>query len=526
MWLWIACSEPDPGAVKDPAWSLAVPGGETETAEPTGAEDTGRAPDSEPAPHSGSPADTADTACRELPFYADADGDGYGDAGAQVAACSCPEGHVDNRDDCNDHSALAYPGGEPACDGVDNDCDGVVEDCRRWVGDHDATEADASLTGVAGNWLGVCDLDADGAADIVTGQADDSGTAYVFSIPSSGTTVDATDVLATVEGATSGEGLAGQGACLRDLTGDGLDELALDRESGAVILAGPLGGATTSGAAVTVLDSGHAFAALDHDGDGDHELAVGAYDDDTTGNQEGAVRLFDGLASSLGDGDAAATRYGTTRAYLGATITNLGDIDGDGNEDLAAGATGVSTSGTDGAVWAWLGPLRDVLEGESSADLRVSSTAAGGLGAAIDGAGDVDGDGTADLVVAGDRQVLAFAGPVPLGDLDETDAIGVLDGFDLQGVATADSDGDGASDLWVGQPSGSRVSVAYLFYGPVAGALAAADASFVSYGYYDHFGTAVASLGDVDGSGTDEVAVANPARSGSADVYLFYGGAL
>lgn len=37
-------------------------------------------------------------------------------------------------DDCNDASALAYPGATEACDGVDNDCNGVIDDEYRYYG--------------------------------------------------------------------------------------------------------------------------------------------------------------------------------------------------------------------------------------------------------------------------------------------------------------------------------------------------------------------------------------------------------
>ena len=56
-------------------------------------------------------------------FYADNDGDGFGDASNSVTACSAPEGFVTNDGDCNDDNASIRPGAIEACDGVDNDCD-------------------------------------------------------------------------------------------------------------------------------------------------------------------------------------------------------------------------------------------------------------------------------------------------------------------------------------------------------------------------------------------------------------------
>ncbi len=61
-------------------------------------------------------------------FYADADTDGYGDAGTTVDACAAPAGYVSDDTDCDDTEATAYPGAAELCDGLDNDCDGTVDD--------------------------------------------------------------------------------------------------------------------------------------------------------------------------------------------------------------------------------------------------------------------------------------------------------------------------------------------------------------------------------------------------------------
>ena len=60
-------------------------------------------------------------------FYADSDGDTFGDADALVEACDLPVGAVENTDDCDDTSAAALPGGTEVCDGLDNDCDGTTD---------------------------------------------------------------------------------------------------------------------------------------------------------------------------------------------------------------------------------------------------------------------------------------------------------------------------------------------------------------------------------------------------------------
>jgi hypothetical protein len=61
-------------------------------------------------------------------FYADTDGDGFGDAAAPQAACAAPSGHVSNATDCNDTSAAIKPGATEVCNGVDDDCDTTIDE--------------------------------------------------------------------------------------------------------------------------------------------------------------------------------------------------------------------------------------------------------------------------------------------------------------------------------------------------------------------------------------------------------------
>ncbi len=65
-----------------------------------------------------------------LTWYADIDGDGYGDSGNAQEACAQPQGFVSNANDCNDVEALAYTGAVDLCDnGIDEDCSGADSTC-------------------------------------------------------------------------------------------------------------------------------------------------------------------------------------------------------------------------------------------------------------------------------------------------------------------------------------------------------------------------------------------------------------
>ena len=56
-------------------------------------------------------------------FYADADGDGYGDASLPTTACAAPAGAVTDATDCDDTNAAVHPDATEVCDGLDTDCD-------------------------------------------------------------------------------------------------------------------------------------------------------------------------------------------------------------------------------------------------------------------------------------------------------------------------------------------------------------------------------------------------------------------
>ena len=74
-------------------------------------------------------------------FYADIDGDGYGDENNTIEICDMPEGYVASAYDCDDSRDDVNPSAAELCDGADNDCDGNIDedasDATTWYEDAD-----------------------------------------------------------------------------------------------------------------------------------------------------------------------------------------------------------------------------------------------------------------------------------------------------------------------------------------------------------------------------------------------------
>ena len=103
-------------------------------------------------------------------WYADTDGDGYGDPLASAVACAVPAGHVADASDCDDTDPSEHPGADEVCDGDDDDCDGTADeadavDAPTWYLDEDGDGYGTTLT-IA------CDAPADHVA--TPGDCDDT----------------------------------------------------------------------------------------------------------------------------------------------------------------------------------------------------------------------------------------------------------------------------------------------------------------------------------------------------------------
>jgi hypothetical protein len=68
------------------------------------------------------------TAVPNVDYFADADGDGFGDITTLISTCIQTPGYVTNSSDCNDNDAAIFPGAQEICNDVDDDCNELIDD--------------------------------------------------------------------------------------------------------------------------------------------------------------------------------------------------------------------------------------------------------------------------------------------------------------------------------------------------------------------------------------------------------------
>jgi hypothetical protein len=298
------------------------------------------------------------------------------------------------------------------------------------AGEVDLSDADASLNGMASyDWTGAAvagggDVNGDGHADLLMGGpyvdkgGSNAGSAFLVLGPVSGE-LTLHDADAQLVGEDEHDGAAGALAMVGDVNGDGLADLlvgAPDRSQtgayagGAYLVLAPVSGEVDLGSAEARLmgEAAHDGAGCavagpgDVDGDGYADLLIGASGNDGGGSDAGAAYLLPGTTRGYSALSAAPARLTGAAAFdqAGAALAGAGDVDGDGLGDLLVGAPGHDAGGTDaGAAYLLLGPV----EGErslSGADITiVGERAADRAGAAVSSAGDADGDGYPDLLI-------------------------------------------------------------------------------------------------------------------------------
>ena len=314
----------------------------------------------------------------------------------------------------------------------------------------------------------------------------------------------------------------------RDIDGDGILDLVVG-DPGAATSTGNGGGAAYiySGKTGKLLRThegtqlrqkfGIGVALLgDEDGDGVAEVAVGAtLGEGVTGPWIGKVVIFSGK----GGGEIRSVRGTAKKGDFGASIADVGDLDGDGVSDFAVGEPGSRlVDDVKGRVFVFSGKtgaeIRRI-EGESPGDR---------FGSALSGAGDADGDKVPDLAVGAPGITARNTGFVALFSgksgrlLARTGNLEGCAGVGRSVAAWGDGNGDGVPDLLAGapgrvrQPGGVIVLLSGKDLAPIWKSAAVPESASL--------GSSVAPWGDHDKDGVQDLLAGAPS---SGSVHLLSG---
>ena len=392
------------------------------------------------------------------------------------------------------------------------------------------------------------------------------------------------------DGDTAGLNVAGAG----DVNGDGFDDIILEAGqpgmlgygigNKAYVIFGHAGGSQTvdlsnlAASAGVVINGpftnkdGSVAAAGDVNGDGFADVVIASPELQNT--HLGAAYVIFGKASGFGavdinnlgaNGFLVDASHGTFA--VGQSVASAGDVNGDGFDDLIIGAQSSGFYYGYGAT-----PSAFVIFGKETGfgtvDLSALAPSAGfqikggysygNYSFAVSGAGDINGDGFADIVVgraydngrAGAAYVV-YGKASGFGTIDVTNlapdagfAIHGVAAQDLAGLSVAaagDVNGDGFADIMIGAPladaGGIDAGAAYLIFGR-AGGFAAIDLAnlspsvgitFLGDAPDDRAGFSVSGAGDLNGDGFADLIVGAPYNDAGGEnagkAYVIFGAA-
>ena len=432
----------------------------------------------------------------------------------------------------------------------------------------EGNQQDASLGASAGT---AGDVNGDGYADVLVGKVGGEGAVFLYLGSTAG------PGLFPAWAADSNQPFSMFGvtvATAGDVNGDGYADVMIgadayfdpENQEGAVFLwhGGP-SGLGANGTPVNAdwsaqgnLPSAKLGAAIgpagDVNGDGLGDVILGAWGYDVTPNgNEGRAWVYVGSTRGLSAQVSWSLLGHQVDGRLGQAVAGAGDVNGDGYSDVIVTNLLYDNGQTDeGAVFLFPGTA----SGLSTAPIwsAEGNQAGARLGSSVASAGDVNGDGYGDVIVAASGYTVggvnvgasfvwhgSAAGMGPTGTPANADwsAVGSSSTFRGKSVASAgDVNGDGYSDVIVGETFSPAIGLPYgqasLYRGGPSGlepfspqTVAPADLPGAT-----SFGTAVASAGDVNRDGFSDVIIGAPALSlgesgeGAALVLLGSGGSL
>jgi len=411
---------------------------------------------------------------------------------------------------------------------------------------------------------GAGDVNGDGFADVIVGANDydngrtDEGAAFIY-LGGAGAFNTTADALLEANQANARLGISVAGA--DDVNGDGFADVIVGAlfydngqidEGAAFVYLGGAGAFNTTADALFESNQAGAYlgrsvaGAGDVNGDGFADVIVGASLYDNGQTDEGATFVYFGGAGAFKTTPAALLEPNQASAFLGFSVAGAGDVNGDGFADVLVGAYGYDNGQiNEGAAFVYFGGAGAF---NTAVDAVLESNQAGALmGISVASAGDVNGDGFADVVVGAgnydNSQVDEGAALVYFGGAGAfnttVDALLLSNQAGAQlgtSVASAgDVNGDGFTDLIVGaylyNDGQADEGAAFLYFGGAGPFNTAADAVLESDQTNAYLGGSVAGAGDINGDGFADVIVGAAAydngqlNEGAAFVYFGSAGA-
>jgi hypothetical protein len=474
-----------------------------------------------------------DDAADVMTWYADADGDTYGDPGMSDLACYEPSGFVADMNDCDDSAASVSPVGVETCNSEDDDCNGAIDDGATdfvtWYADLDGDTYGSSSTSVF-----ECEAPADYVA--TTGDCDDATSAVN---PGATEVCDTSDVDEDCDGLSddADSSVTGVGTWYADVDGDGYGvsdttTMTCDAPSGYAASAGDCDDASSAanpGATEVCNDT------VDND----------CSADTTCRDWAGSEALSDASASYTGISVGAVST--STTGSLGGGVVGGKDINGDGYADVLLadrlydfGTTATANTGRTYLLAGGSTGLQALASATATFTVSAGTSSGDRSGQAVAMLDDIDADGDDELMIgayasnyaATDSGVVSLfrGGADVAGNFTQTSAYITLGGPATANVFTGwqveqvgDVNDDGVAD-WAASASGTPGLSGTVMSGTAAGGTYTAGAS--TTGILANLAAAGAGAGfaddiDITGDGvSDLVSLAFSTTGGS----IFEGG--
>jgi hypothetical protein len=397
---------------------------------------------------------------------------------------------------------------------------------------------------------GAGDVNGDGYSDVVVGDWRDNiggqtreGTAFVYHGSSTGLiTTPATIIQNNIAQSWMGRSVSSAG----DVNGDGYADIIVggpEFTSGGFTfrgrvqlhLGGPAG--VSVNAFITYLGIqggarlGESVAvAGDVNGDGYSDFLLSSHNVNNAWVVHGGPYMIGPVAPAVGTITPPTTFSGYSDGLAGFSVANAGDVNGDGFSDVLVGAPEASNGqANEGLAFLYYGSANGLA---AMPDLNLEmNIASARFGYSVATAGDVNGDGYADVVIGAPeaggtgRAYIFQGGPGGLSSTPVLTLNGAAASRFGHSVSTAgDINSDGFSDVLIGAPSAGNLSV---HLGSVLGLTTTPHELLPNPQVGSNYGWAVATAGDVNGDGYSDIVVGAPDytndQAGEGVAFVYHG---